>query len=70
MPPLVVSFYVDKSLPFGIVPYSSGGYAGNALSILDGIFVAIKDDINLYPHTTKGRSLTCQLSTNLFARFI
>ncbi|XP_031096931.1 fatty acid amide hydrolase-like [Ipomoea triloba] len=27
---------------------------GNALSILDGIFVAIKDDINLYPHTTKG----------------
>lgn len=53
-----------------MIPYSIGGYAGNALSILDGIFVAIKDDIDLYPHSTRGRSLTCQLSTNLFARFI
>lgn len=27
---------------------------GNPLSILDGIFVAIKDDIDCYPHPTKG----------------
>ncbi|KAI4299199.1 hypothetical protein L6164_032680 [Bauhinia variegata] len=28
--------------------------AGNPLSILDGIFMAIKDDIDCYPHPTKG----------------
>ncbi|KAL2342026.1 hypothetical protein Fmac_009966 [Flemingia macrophylla] len=28
--------------------------AGNPLSILDGIFVAIKDDIDCYPHPSKG----------------
>ncbi|KAG5548331.1 hypothetical protein RHGRI_013884 [Rhododendron griersonianum] len=27
---------------------------GNSLSILDGIFVAIKDDIDCYPHPSKG----------------
>ncbi|XP_068640675.1 fatty acid amide hydrolase isoform X1 [Aristolochia californica] len=27
---------------------------GNPLSILDGIFIAIKDDIDLYPHPTRG----------------
>ena len=31
------------------------GYAGNPLSILDGIFVAIKDDIDCYPHPSKGK---------------
>ncbi|KAL1289435.1 hypothetical protein HN51_057604 [Arachis hypogaea] len=30
--------------------------AGNPLSILDGIFIAIKDDIDLYPHPSKGAS--------------
>ncbi|KAA3462996.1 Fatty acid amide hydrolase [Gossypium australe] len=29
---------------------------GNPLSILDGIFMAIKDDIDCYPHPTKGAS--------------
>ncbi|XP_023554664.1 fatty acid amide hydrolase [Cucurbita pepo subsp. pepo] len=29
---------------------------GNPLSILDGIFIAIKDDIDCYPHPTKGAS--------------
>ncbi|XP_061370840.1 fatty acid amide hydrolase-like, partial [Gastrolobium bilobum] len=28
--------------------------AGNSLSILDGIFMAIKDDIDCYPHPSKG----------------
>lgn len=27
---------------------------GSPLSILDGIFIAIKDDIDCYPHPTKG----------------
>ncbi|PPS20231.1 hypothetical protein GOBAR_AA00357 [Gossypium barbadense] len=31
-------------------------HAGNPLSILDGIFMAIKDDIDCYPHPTKGAS--------------
>ncbi|BAT86942.1 Fatty acid amide hydrolase [Vigna angularis] len=30
--------------------------AGNPLSILDGIFMAIKDDIDCYPHPSKGAS--------------
>ncbi|KAK7302619.1 hypothetical protein RJT34_13511 [Clitoria ternatea] len=30
--------------------------AGNPLTILDGIFMAIKDDIDCYPHPTKGGS--------------
>ncbi|KAJ1434880.1 Amidase, conserved site [Sesbania bispinosa] len=30
--------------------------AGNPLSILDGIFMAIKDDIDCYPHPSKGGS--------------
>ncbi|KAF8389143.1 hypothetical protein HHK36_025836 [Tetracentron sinense] len=30
------------------------GCAGNPLSILDGIFMAVKDDIDCYPHPTKG----------------
>ncbi|MED6168892.1 hypothetical protein PIB30_015951 [Stylosanthes scabra] len=30
--------------------------AGNPLSILDGIFIAIKDDIDLYPHPSNGAS--------------
>lgn len=28
---------------------------GNPLSILDGIFMAIKDDIDCYPHPSKGK---------------
>lgn len=28
--------------------------AGNPISILDGIFMAIKDDIDCYPHPSKG----------------
>lgn len=31
------------------------GFAGNPLSILDGIFVAIKDDIDCLPHPSKGK---------------
>lgn len=27
---------------------------GNPLSILDGIFIAVKDDIDCYPHPSKG----------------
>ncbi|KAJ1396560.1 Amidase, conserved site [Sesbania bispinosa] len=30
--------------------------AGNPLSILDGIFMAIKDDIDCYPHPSKGKA--------------
>lgn len=30
-------------------------FPGNPLSILDGIFVAIKDDIDCYPHPSKGK---------------
>lgn len=30
-------------------------YVGNPLSILDGIFMAIKDDIDCYPHPSKGK---------------
>ncbi|XP_028057022.1 fatty acid amide hydrolase-like [Camellia sinensis] len=30
------------------------GCAGHPLSILDGIFMAIKDDIDCYPHPSKG----------------
>ena len=29
-------------------------FAGKPLSILDGIFMAIKDDIDCYPHPSKG----------------
>lgn len=31
------------------------GCVGNQLSILDGIFVAIKDDIDCFPHPSKGK---------------
>lgn len=31
------------------------GCVGNPLSILDGIFVAIKDDIDCFPHPSKGK---------------
>lgn len=31
------------------------GAVGNPISILDGIFVAIKDDIDCYPHPSKGK---------------
>lgn len=40
--------------------YSSltlGLYVGNPLSILDGIFMAIKDDIDCYPHPSKGKQI-------------
>jgi len=30
-------------------------HVGNPLSILDGIFMAIKDDIDCYPHPSKGK---------------
>lgn len=30
-------------------------YVGNPLSILDGIFIAIKDDIDCYPYPSKGK---------------
>lgn len=29
-------------------------HAGAPLSVLDGIFIAIKDDIDCYPHPSKG----------------
>lgn len=29
-------------------------FAGKSISILDGIFMAIKDDIDCYPHPSKG----------------
>lgn len=32
------------------------GHVGSPLSILDGIFVAIKDDIDCLPHPSKGKS--------------
>ena len=31
------------------------GHAGKPLSILDGIFMAIKDDIDCLPHPSKGK---------------
>ena len=31
------------------------GCAGKPLSILDGIFMAIKDDIDCFPHPSKGK---------------
>jgi Na+/H+ antiporter NhaA len=34
-----------------------GLYAGNPLSILDGIFIAIKDDIDCHPHPSKGKQI-------------
>lgn len=33
----------------------NGGCAGKPLSILDGIFMAIKDDIDCFPHPSKGK---------------
>ncbi|KAH7510551.1 hypothetical protein FEM48_ZijujUnG0115500 [Ziziphus jujuba var. spinosa] len=36
------------------VKYEDEEFQGNPLSILYGIFVAIKDDIDCYPHRTTG----------------
>ncbi|KAK3015115.1 hypothetical protein RJ639_006795 [Escallonia herrerae] len=36
---------------------------GNPLSILDGIFMAIKDDIDCYPHPSKGCNFCIKITT-------
>ncbi|KAI3809912.1 hypothetical protein L1987_19515 [Smallanthus sonchifolius] len=51
--PLLISFDPDEVRKQAAA--SSQRFAeGNPLSILDGIFMAVKDDIDCYPHPTKG----------------
>ncbi|KAL2254496.1 UNVERIFIED_CONTAM: Fatty acid amide hydrolase [Sesamum indicum] len=38
---------------------------GNPLSVLDGIFIAIKDDIDCYPHPSKGNLMRFVVNANL-----
>ncbi|XP_022158930.1 fatty acid amide hydrolase isoform X2 [Momordica charantia] len=53
--PLLISFDPEEVMKQAAA--STQRFAeGNPLSILDGIFIAIKDDIDCYPHPTKGAS--------------
>ncbi|XP_022725351.1 fatty acid amide hydrolase isoform X5 [Durio zibethinus] len=59
--PLLVSFDAEeirKQAAASTQRFEEGtvaaSHAGNPLSILDGIFLAIKDDIDCYPHPSKG----------------
>ncbi|KAK6945877.1 Amidase signature domain [Dillenia turbinata] len=51
--PLLVSFDADELMKQAVAS-TRRFEEGNPLSILDGIFVAIKDDIDCFPHPSKG----------------
>ncbi|CAL9051511.1 unnamed protein product [Musa banksii] len=51
--PLLISFNADE-VRKQAADSTERFRAGNPLSIIDGVFIAIKDDIDCYPHPTKG----------------
>ncbi|GLT52257.1 hypothetical protein SLA2020_256050 [Shorea laevis] len=55
--PLLVSFD-PEAIRKQAAAFTRRFEEGNPLSILDGIFMAMKDDIDCYPHPSKGKHMT------------